>query len=412
MSLQDWGLLVIGFGGIIISASGYGALLLSIVQRCFNKKLSLTSSEETFLSLPIGLGICSLLLLLVGLSGGLYPNIGWALTITGVAVWGILKLQHLSRPHLDKTNRSPSFSILSALLMILWTGEALYTLISHAFMPPHEWDEVAYHLALAKLYVSFHKIIYIPFIVQSNWPLNTEMLFSWGLLLGSDVISHLITWFMSVWTTYGLCLLGKNFLNERIGRLSAALFLTVPLVKRLSGTGLIDVSLPFYGTAALYCYCKYTQQPSLGWVILCGLVSGFAAGSKLTGAAYIFLFCVLLILEFAISKRDKQKQLVTASIVFVVVSLVTVSPWYIRSWVFTGNPFWPFFFEIFGGKNWDRLGTQNFLQGFEKTVKIVLPRNLWGLLSSLWYLFVFPHYLGGYRGGIGFVPLLLFVPAS
>lgn len=414
MCLRDWGLLVVGFGGIIISASGYGALLISAVQRLFGKESAfrLTPRERIFLSLPIGLGLCSTLLLLAGLSGYLYPSIGWGLVVAGAALWGIINYQYLLRTPSGKTDRTPDFSIPNVLPMILWTGGALYTLLSHAFMPPHEWDELAYHLALAKLYTSFHKIIYIPYIVQSNWPLNTEMLFSWGLLLGSEVTSHLITWFMSIWTTYGLYLLSKNFFNTRVGRLSAALFLTIPLVKRLSGTGLIDISLPLYGTAALYCYCKHTQRPSLGWATLCGLASGFAAGSKLTGVAYIILFGILLVLELTVLKKNAREQMVRAIGVFIIMSLLIASPWYIRSYIFTGNPIWPFFFEIFGGKNWDQLGTENLLKNFEKTVTVSLPRNAWGLFSSLWYLFLFPHYLGGYHGGIGIVTLFLFILAS
>jgi hypothetical protein len=262
-------------------------------------------------------------------------------------------------------------------------------------------------MALAKIYVRAGEIVPVPFIVHSNWPMNTEMLFSFGLLLGSDLIGHLVTWWMSLLTACGLYLFGKRFLDRRIGLLAAILYLTVPLVKRLSGTGLIDVSLPFYGSAALLAYGYARRKGSLPWLALAGLFSGLAAGSKLMGGAYPLLLGLLVVLELRIHVRMNWRSSLTRLAVFWAAGFLMVGPWYLRSYLFTGNPIWPFLYQVFGGKYWDALGHEYHMTSLLEIWTVDLPFSLKGLLQSFYYLIFEPVRLGGYHGGLGPVLLVL-----
>jgi hypothetical protein len=290
---------------------------------------------------------------------------------------------------------------------LLAIGSLGYTLLARVFVPPHEWDEIAYHMALAKIYALNHRIVYVPFIVHSNWPMNTEMVFSLGLLLGSELVAHLVTWWMSLWTALGIYLIGRQFMDRRVGWLGATLFLTVPFVLRFSGTGLIDLSLPFYGTAAILSYAHYREGRALSWVGLCGLLSGLAAGSKLMGGAYPLIIGLLITLNSLSSPRLAWRALLVRLGLLGSLGLLMVGPWYLRSYVMAGNPIWPFLYQILGGKNWDQLGDEYHMQSMRQIWTAELRPTPAGLLRSLYYLFFDPARLGGFHDGLGQVLLAL-----
>jgi hypothetical protein len=294
---------------LLFSAAGWGRLVLALFRRW--QKIAhpehplLTDKQEyTFLSLVAGLGILAWLGILAGLAGLYYTATAWL--VIGLGFIGFLftpQVNHQS-PAFQTPDAEPAAAPiwrwpLTWPLLGVAVGSALYSLLTNTLIPPHEWDEVAYHMALPHLYVEAGRITYVPFIVHSNWPMNTEMLFTWSLLLGSELLAHFITWGMCLLTAWGLYLVGRRFLTARTGILAAALYLTIPLVIRLSGTGLIDMSLAFFGTAVLLAYGYFRQQRTLPWLGLAGLFAGLTAGSKLMGGAYPLLIGLLLIFTWA-----------------------------------------------------------------------------------------------------------------
>jgi 4-amino-4-deoxy-L-arabinose transferase-like glycosyltransferase len=418
MLVRD-GLIAFGlFVLLLAGAAGWGQLGLYLLawwnqRKDSNLSFVTSTAEKWYFSLVLGLGILAWLTLLLGLAKLLYPVTAWILIILGWMLGLALIFLWKQEPTAAQSSsiRKPPSELLQHLLafvlILLAIGSLLYMLLAHTLMPPYEWDEIAYHLALAKIYVNSHGIVYVPYMVPSNWPMNTEMLFSLGLLLGSDVMAHLLTLFMSLWTAGGLYLVGKRFLDRRVGLLAAVLFLTTPLIKRLSGTGLNDGSLAFFGTAAIFAYAHYRQNRTLAWVGLSGLFSGLAAGCKLMGGAYPLFLGLLIILDARLPQRLAWRPLLARLSVFGGLGLLMVGPWYARSYAFTGNPIWPFLFQVFGGRNWDALGDEYHMQSLLKIWTAELSHSLKGFLDSLYYLFFEPERMGGYPGGFGYVTLAL-----
>jgi hypothetical protein len=420
---------------LLAGAVGWGLAGLYVLSRWMRTQNESQSSvaspaERLYVSLSLGLGLLSWLTLFLGLAGLLIPAAAWSLLVLGcgLVAFRLWKSDGRSDRKTDAGGQKVGTlqRLLAVVLVLLSVGSLLYMLLAHALMPPHEWDEIAYHMALARLYVKARSIHYVPFIVHSNWPMNTEMLFSLALLLGSDLVAHLTTWFMSLWTAGGIYLIGRRFLDRRIGLLAATLFLTVPLVKRLSGTGLIDVSLAFYGTAALFAYFRYRENRSLGWAGLTGLFAGLVAGSKLMGGAYPLILGLLIVLDARIPslrsvsrKTDRSgaddpgrralawRSLLIRLIVFGGLGFLMVGPWYARSYAFTGNPIWPFLYEVLGGRDWDVLGDEYHMESLIRIWTVDLSPSLKGLLDSFYYVFFEPERLGGYPGGLGYVLLSL-----
>jgi hypothetical protein len=134
---------------------------------------------------------------------------------------------------------------------------------------------------------------------------------------------------------------------------------------------------------------------------------GFVAGSKLTGGGYILIMGLFLILDAWRDLTTEWRSLLKHLIILGGLCLLVVGPWYARSYVFTGNPVWPFLYGVFGGKNWDWLGDEYHMESMNRVWTEDLPLSLEGLWTSLRLLFLEPARLGGYHGGLGQVMLVL-----
>jgi hypothetical protein len=88
------------------------------------------------------------------------------------------------------------------------------------------------------------------------------------------------------------------------------------------------------------------------------------------------------------------------------IALAVVAPWYVKSTIYTGNPFWPFLYNLFGGRNWDAVGDALHTSFLHRSN---LPLSLWNYVAGLWYLTVRWQQFGGLRMGAA---ILAFVPLS
>lgn len=386
---------------ILLAALGLGHWVLHLL------RIEEHGLGRLWLATTCGLGVMSVSTMLIGMAGLLY-RVLFAVLLAPFAIAGLLLLVtrldwwREGRRWLTWSGREISFRVCAYLLLIMSVGSALWILLTHALMPPHEWDEVAYHLALAKLYVQAHRIVYVPFIVHSNWPMNSEMLFSVSLLLGSDVAPHLLMLSMGLLTAVGLLLVARRYFDDRVGVVAVALFLTMPLVKRMAGTGLIDIAPGLYVLAALVALGHWQQERRWPWLVLCGAFCGFAAGSKLMGGGFPLLLGLLLL---TIELRQRPLHMGTVlrhGALFGLAGLLVAGPWYARSFLFTGNPIWPFAYQIFGGCNWDVLGDEYHMHSLLELWTLYVPRTPVGLLQSFVYLVTRPSEMGGY-GSIGVV---------
>jgi len=387
---------------MLTAAYGLGHLVLRRL------KLSFHAGEGVFFALSLGLGVLSLSTLLLGSLGLLFPWIAWALLLGGlITAWRttVWRQRLPTRPRLALhwptigQLRGPLgwFGVLLA-VVLLWSF--LFALLGFAVVPPLDYDEVAYHLALPKLYIEHHRIVCVPFILQSNWPMNAEMLFTLALLLGSDILPHLIILTMSVLMGYGIFSLSRRHFDARVGMLGAALYASTPLVRRLSGSGLIDIALVSYIFAAVYAFALWMESERRGWLLIAGLLAGLAAGTKLTGAAFAVLWSGVVLWDSHSRLHRAWSTAARDAAWFGLIAFVVVVPWYLRSYIFTGNPVWPFFHGILGGKYWDALGTEyliSFLTRFKP------PLSLRSLLFALWMV---PRDYGGLHLWL-FIPTLL-----
>ena len=390
---------------VFLSSLGFGHLVFRLL------RIQGPDMERLWLASICGLGLLSMGTLLLGMAHLLYGALFWMLLVplAFIGIWEIHRqkkgLRLLLRWLAWQQVKWP-FRILIYVLILLSASTVCWILLTHAFMPPHEWDEIAYHLTLPKLYVQAHKITYVPFIVHSNWPMNSEMLFIVSLLLGSDVAPHLIMLGIGLLTTCGLLIVAHRHFDDRVGVIAVVLFLTVPLVKRLTGTGLIDIVPGLFVIASLMTFNRWCQERQWPWLALCGACCGFTAGSKLMGGAFPLLFGILVMIQEFRQRPWRLGPIFRYGLLFGTAGLLVAGPWYGRSLLWTGNPIWPIAYRIFGGLHWDALGDEYLLQALHDIFVVRIPRTPAGLIQSFFFMLTRPADLGEYQGGIGVaVPL-------
>jgi len=169
------------------------------------------------------------------------------------------------------------------------------------------------------------------------------MLYLLVVIAGLPSAAQLIHWTFAVLIAALLADVMARRWNGPAGWLAAAAFLSAPTVFWLAGWAYVDLALAFYSLAA----CVALTSDHSQTIVMAGVMCGLAMATKYTAAP------VALALA-ALAFRSKSARGLPGKLAnvlrFVVVTGLVASPWYIKNWLTTGNPFYPFFF---GGVFWD-----------------------------------------------------------
>lgn len=338
------------FVPILIVLMAFGRRLLAFLNVSTGSAL-----ESSIFGLGMGFGTLAYLVLLIGLVGALYPAvlIGILAVMTAVSLRQIREIitevfRALKSNAKAKLKAGDSFITL-AVVALAATG------LVCALAPPVglDWDGLSYHLAIPKLYLTHHSIYYVFFTSHSNFPFLTEMLYTVGLALGSPGVAKLFHFTMYLGTAAALYSMCVRNLDSLTGKLAALLFMSVPIALHESGMAYADLGTAFYVTLAVYAVMNWERTSEQRWLVLAGLMGGFALSTKVLAGVPIFALCVWVLL----SARGERRLSVgfRSALTLGVISLLVGSPWYIKSYIYTGNPFYPFLYNLFPHtRNWSQ----------------------------------------------------------
>ena len=315
--------------------------------------------ERSILAVGLGLGVFSLLTLLLGLAGFFPAWLMWTIVL-GSAVSGARLLAGLFRD-LRKTigdaARRPGLASLVWLIILLFVVMNL----AGAFVPPHMYDVLEYHLAAP---AAFHRAGRIGFLegnVYSNLPENAEMLYLLGMRLsglrdGGAEVGKILNMLFGLWTALAIRACGRRLFSERAGDAGALFFYVWPYVAALAGVAYVEMPLAFYTVLTLLAASMWWQAECEGRtgrrpLVLAGVFAGVAAGVKYT-ALLLVVTPVALGLLVIVALRKQAKKGVVAAVIVGLVAVLVLSPWLIKSAVYTGNPTYPLLYRVFGGRHW------------------------------------------------------------
>lgn len=232
-------------------------------------------------------------------------------------------------------------------LYLLFLG-ALTLFLSLAPPGANDYDSLVYHLSAPARYLADGRISELPYDHHTYFPFAMEMLFALGLQWSGSVLAKLFHWLMLPLSCLAILAIGQKHLSLRAGLFGAALFATIPIVLIESTTAYIDLGLTLFVLVAFLCFLNWLDTRETRWLALCGLMCGFACSTKYFGVLFFGWLLLWAVGDMAGRRRFALRPLLA----FCFLTALFGGYYYIRNWIWVGNPVFPFAYEIFGGKGW------------------------------------------------------------
>lgn len=222
----------------------------------------------------------------------------------------------------------------------------LFFAVLYSFAPPVEgFDGLFYHLTVPSLWLRDGGLQLMN--MPHYWfPSLMEGMFLWPLSLGFDSSAQfihlafgLLSWLL-VWD------LTRKLFGARTAWWSIAIFMSMPSLPWLSAWAYTDMGLVFYSLAALSALLFWRETDWMHWLLICGAMSGFALGIKYTS----FMLPLVILLFLFLWRRNNKYSFLKTATMFAGLAILAGGVWYLRNWIWTGNPVYPF---VFDGPFWD-----------------------------------------------------------
>ncbi len=234
-----------------------------------------------------------------------------------------------------------------------------------AAAPEIQFDPLNYHLALPKLYIEEQRFVTTPYLIQSWFFLGTDMNYLLAMLIADQTAAKLTSFAFWAVTCLAIFTFGKRFSSGLAGLFGAALYATTPLVAWEATTAYIEMALACYcflATAAAY---RWLVERRLAWLIVAGLMAGFAISTKMNAIVFLVPLGIVVTLIALRDGREAHSSLLTphsslltvgrrwlAPLTFGSVAALAAAPWPVLRYLETGNPVFPFLNNVFRSPLW------------------------------------------------------------
>jgi hypothetical protein len=197
------------------------------------------------------------------------------------------------------------------------------------------------------LYLKHGSIYEIPTIEFSYFPMNLDLLYTAALYFGSDILPkyiHFVFALLTAWLIYRYLKYRLNTLYALYGML---LFLSIPIIVKLSITAYVDLGLIFFTMFSMTYLLKWIEKDfRLKYLVISAIGCGMGLGTKYNGLITLFLLTLFVPFSYArLSSGGKAGFLKPLGYcaVYLSVSLIVFSPWMVRNIVWKQNPVYPLY---------------------------------------------------------------------
>jgi hypothetical protein len=240
--------------------------------------------------------------------------------------------------------------------------------------PELGFDALWYHLTLPKIYLANHFINYIPggLLYYSAMPKLTEMLYAAGLAFGNEISAKFIHFSFGILSLIALYRISRKFLPKNYSLLVLIIFYSNLVVGWMSITAYIDFARTFFEIIALWGFINWAERQEKKWFIVSAVLMGLAISTKLLAIGSLLIFSSLII-YVSFCRKEKIKTVFIRLVSYWIIGLFIALPWFIFSFIHTGNPVYPFFTNVYRVK-------PNFY--------LINPLNLSDPISPLYIIFL------------------------
>lgn len=384
LTLEVLSALIIVFSVVVV-----GGMFLDIFKVKFDR------DEKFIFSYAVGYGLLSHIVFILGVIG-LYEK--WAAWLIIFFIFTLRLLKKLLSRYQNGVGwryyQGTSLArflygfvpkSLSGRVVFFVSLACVFVIFALSFVPPHYYDSLVYHLALPAEYIKNNSIKPLHFNLYSHFPQNAEMLFTLGLLIGDEITTNLLTFFTSVIFLLSIFVFIKK-VTTSISNAWFGIFLvaTTPFFMLLSPSTYVELHIAFFSFVSFWFFIKFLETLSLKLLFLLSIFCGFTIGVKYTGFATLLTINSLLLVFFLKEKLRHYRYIqdhrinpgtkntlqprfstrltqienfkipwLRSFFVLNFGAFISSFIWYAKNFIYTGNPVFPFFYNVFGYRNID-----------------------------------------------------------
>lgn len=282
-----------------------------------------------------------------GLVGLLDTNIIVLLALMTISAGVVWKRESLVKGSQFTLDRLSEFSVFQRVLLILLLGQILVNLVG-ALGPELGFDALWYHLTLPKLYLLFGSIRHIPgsLLYYSDMPKLGEMLYTVALSIDGDTLAKLLQFSFGLLLLLSIYLLSRQYLSKTISLLVLVIFSANLVFAWESSAAYIDIIRTFYELLALWTFLLWEKSSDKKMLVLSAVFLGSAITTKLLAFPSLPFFLIFICIT-KYKHQNSYRAAFRSLIIFLLVALLIPLPWFIFSFIHTGNPLYPIFSPIY-----------------------------------------------------------------
>lgn len=325
---------------IVITSYGLGALAL--------RRARFTRAAERFVfSSALGMAILSTVVLILGALGWM-SQLAVAVIFAALCAASVVPSVRFAG---GLAPRRARLDFLSAVCLAVLLGAAALNL-AVTINPILEVDAYEYHITVPKAWLVAGRIFAIPYCFQANYHFLAEMLNVIALSLSANdvVLCKLIQWYCGILLAMATWSLARSFFSARVAWVAATLTYLVKEISWISASAYIDLTVGLYVWLGIFALLRAAHLRNLGYHALAGLYLGCAFAAKQTGLMFLAMayvaYGVVLLLDRA--RRGQLAHLPGQAVLAAGLALMVASPWMVKNYAFTGDPFFPFLTKPFG----------------------------------------------------------------
>ncbi len=280
--------------------------------------------------------------------------------VTGIGLGG-LAIRRVAPPR----SAAPPMAVAGRFAVVLTSAVMTLSLIA-ALAPPTARDALFYHFALPKAYIIAGGGVVVPYNMATFYPQGVEMQVVWAMLLGrlvslqaAEAAAGAVVFAFApllALITYGWA--REQRVEPVWASIAALMVVSIPTVYDVAGSGYVDLALAAYTALAVHAVGRWWSTLDPRWMAPMAFgVAGTMSIKLIAGFLVLTLAVVVLVraaMVTAAERVTRQRVLVSGAGALTLGGLIA-APWYLRTWIRTGSPVFPFYLNIWPGEapGWD-----------------------------------------------------------